>query len=121
MDKEKEINDIENQNPYEGIDEKLVKFVKDIEFYDDYGKHPFLCTDNCRECNLQPLCEYRGEQNVNLALHLMDAGYGNVKQAVKAALESLKRSFGRRKFKREVRLIIEETIDEHIKLYGADE
>lgn len=82
MNTKKEINNLENQNPYEGIDEKLVKFTKAIEFYDDFGKH-LLCTENCKECNLQPLCEYRGEQNVNLALHLMDAGYGNVKQAIK--------------------------------------
>jgi len=78
--------DKENKNLYEGIDEKLVKFAKAIEFYGDYGNHE-LCTENCSSCNFHPLCEYRGSENVNLALYLMDEGYGNVKQAVKEFAE----------------------------------
>lgn len=89
MDKEKEINNIENQNPYNGIDEKIVEFVKAIEFYDDYDSHR-LCIKNCEKCKFHPLCEYRGEINVNLALHLLDAGYGDIKQAVKEFAEKLK-------------------------------
>lgn len=87
MCKEKEI-DNKSQNPYEGIDEKLVRFVKAIEFYGDYGSH-LLCTENCKECKFQPLCEYRGSMNVNLALHLMGAGYGNIKQNVKEFSENI--------------------------------
>ncbi|MDE6504851.1 MAG: hypothetical protein K2L42_03175 [Clostridia bacterium] len=53
------------------------------------------------------------------ARELQKHGYGDKKQAGKEVLESLKRSFGRRKFKRRERLIIEETIEEHInELYG---
>lgn len=87
MDKKKEINNVENQNPYEGIDENIVKFVKAIEFYDDYGSH-MLCTENCKECKFHPLCEYRGEINVNLALHLIDAGYGHIPTALNEYLHS---------------------------------
>ena len=90
MDKEKET---ENQNPYEGIDENIVKLTKVIEFCADYS-NDFCKADSeyneaCKDCKLQPLCERRGSESVNLALHLIDEGYGNVAQAVKEFLKKV--------------------------------
>lgn len=100
MDKEKKS---ENQKLYEVIDENIVKLAKAIELYSD-GHHD-SCNNNfdsndeyngaCEECKLQPLCEYRGAENVNLALYLIDEGYGNVKQAVKEFAEELKEYFNK--------------------------
>ena len=71
----------ESKSLYEGIDENVVKFTKAIEFYDDYGEHE-ICKENqsdCKACKLYQLCSHRGALNVNLALHLIDAGYGKIK------------------------------------------
>ena len=82
--------------------------------------HGCGCYETCRSqrlltCSNDHIEDCAGRTLGPIARDLYNAGYGNVKQALINELKLLKSCFGRRKFKRRVRLIIEEVIDEHIK------
>lgn len=80
------------------------------------AKKSNLCEVVCGKC--KPLYK-EGCYDYNLAKYLVNAGYGNVKQAVKEFAEKLKASFYNLEYSA---IAIDNKIDDLItELYGADE
>lgn len=91
---EKTVN--KEKDLYEGIDENVVKLTKAIEYFSDFDNELCKASEDeeaCDGCKFKNLCDARGEENVNLALHLIQDGYGDTEQAVKEFAEKLKEKF----------------------------